>query len=178
MRQKTVVRIIIEPLAVAVVLALAVRAAVHIYSIPSASMTPTLRAGDVVLVTRYGSGHPDSGEVIVFRDPRGDELLIKRVVAVPGELVESRLGRLHIGGFTKAEPYLADVTASGAIDSQIVPADSYFVMGDNRADSIDSRSFGSIPRRLVVGRARLILWSRGGPGARGVNLDRIFKCIH
>jgi signal peptidase I len=178
MRQKTVVRIILEPLAVAVVLALAVRAAVHIYSIPSASMAPTLRAGDVVLVTRYGSGDPESGDVIVFRDPHGEELLIKRVVAVPGELVESHLGQLHIGGFTKAEPYLVDATASGAIDSQIVPAESFFVMGDNRADSIDSRSFGSIPRNLVIGRARLILWSQGEPGGRGVNLDRIFKCIH
>jgi signal peptidase I len=66
---------------------------------------------------------------------------------------------VRIGGHTLPEPYVLRTAATGAIDSQIVPADSYYVLGDNRDDSFDSRSWGFVPRTHVVGRARLVLWS-------------------
>lgn len=184
MRQKSIPRIILQPLAIAVVLALAARAAFHIFSIPSASMAPALLPGDVVLVTRYWRSSPQPGDVVVFRHPAVDDLLIKRVVAVPGDYVDSYLGRVRIGGHTKAEPYLADVTASGPIQAQLVPGESYFVMGDDRANSTDSRSLGAVPRSLIVGRARLVLWSvtpsAGTPAFHPsrLALNRIFKCVH
>src|SRR5688500_9037772 len=142
-RPKSLLRTILQPLAVAIVLAAAARAAVHIYSIPSLSMAPTLAAGDQILVTRYFRSTPERGHVIVFHSPvNADELMVKRVVALPGEQIDSRLGRVRIGGRTLPEPYLLHVAASGAIREQVVPADAYFVMGDNRESSLDSRVWG------------------------------------
>jgi signal peptidase I len=160
MRAKSMIRTVLEPLALAVALAGLARAAVHIYSIPSRSMAPTLDAGDQIVVTRYLRSQPQRGDVIVFRSPRGaEELMVKRVVAVPGDLLDSRLGRVRIGGHTLPEPYVLRPAATGAIESRIVPANCYFVLGDNRDDSVDSRSWGYVPREAVVGRARMILWS-------------------
>jgi signal peptidase I len=158
-RQKSLFRTIFEPIAISVALALLVRSALQLYSIPSASMAPTLEAGDQIVVTPYLRGEPDRGHVIIFRSPHSDELLVKRIVAVPGDLIDSRLGRVRIGGYTLAEPYLLRPAATGAIDAQLIPADSYYVLGDNRDDSLDSRSWGVVPRNRVVGRARLVLWS-------------------
>lgn len=158
-RQKSLIRTILEPIAAAVALAFLVRAAVQIYSIPSESMAPTLHAGDQIVVTRYFRGAPDRGHVVVFESPNGDELLVKRVIAVPGDLLDSRLGRVRIGGYTLAEPYVLRQAATGAIPAQLVPQSSYFVLGDNRDDSSDSRSWGVVPRERIVGRVRLVLWS-------------------
>lgn len=160
MRQKSLFRTIAEPLAVAVALGLSVRAALHIYAIPSESMAPTLTTGDQIVVTRYFRSQPQRGDVIVFESPTApDELMVKRVIAGPGELIDSRLGRVRVGGYTLPEPYLLRVATTGAVPQQVIPADSYFVMGDNREDSSDSRSWGVVPRSRIVGRARLVLWS-------------------
>ncbi|HKO56021.1 MAG TPA: signal peptidase I, partial [Thermoanaerobaculia bacterium] len=150
-KQKSTARLILEPLAIAVALALLVRHTFfRIYAIPSESMAPTLEVGDHIVVTPYRFGdQPRAGDVIVFRAPSGaDELLVKRVIAVPGDLIDSRAGRVRIGGRALPEPYLLDPAASGAIQAQIVAGDSYFVMGDNRANSSDSRSWGLVPRSL------------------------------
>jgi signal peptidase I len=157
---KSVLRTILQPLGVAIAVAIAVRSSVHIYSIPSGSMVPTLQAGDQIVVTRYFGGEPNRGDVVVFQSvTQSEDLLVKRVVAVPGDLVDSRLGRLRIGGYTVPEPYVLRQGATGAIESQIVPSGSYFVLGDNRDDSQDSRSWGFVPREKIVGQARVILWS-------------------
>jgi signal peptidase I len=159
-RPKSLFRTIAEPLAIAVALAALVRAAVHIYAIPTASMSPTLEIGDRIVVTRYLGGAPERGHVVVFRSPvDANELVVKRVIGVPGDLLDSRLGRVRIGGYLIAEPYVLREAATGAIDAQLIPRDSYYVLGDNRDDSLDSRSWGVVPRHLVVGRARLVLWS-------------------
>ncbi len=160
MRQKSLFRTIAEPLAIAIVLGMTVRAAVHIYAIPSESMAPTLTTGDQIVVTRYFRSAPERGDVIVFQSlVTPGELMVKRVIAGPGELIDSRLGRVRISGYTLSEPYVLRVATTGAVPSQLIPADSYFVMGDNREDSSDSRSWGVVPRSHVIGRARLVLWS-------------------
>lgn len=158
-------RTILRPIALAIALGFLVRAAVHIYSIPSESMAPTLAVGDQIVVTRYFGGSPERGDVVVFRSPVDAELMVKRVVGLPGDLVDSRLGRLRIGGYTLPEPYVLRQAATGAIDQQVVPQESYYVLGDNREDSLDSRSWGVVPRAMIVGRARMILWS-SPPDAR------------
>lgn len=163
-RQKSLFRTIFQPLAIAVALALVVRSAVRIYSIPSASMAPTLEAGDQIVVTHYFGGAPDRGHVIVFESPDGDELLVKRVIGVPGDLVDARLGRVRLGGYTLAEPYVRRQAATGAVSPQIVASGSYFVLGDNREESVDSRNWGLVPHERVVGRARLVLWSSAALG--------------
>lgn len=157
---KPLLRTILEPIAVAIALALLVRGAVRLYSIPSASMAPTLHRGDQIVVTPYFRGAPRRGDVVVFEwpmDPR--VLMVKRVVAVPGDMIDSRLGRVRLGGYTLTEPYVQHPASSGAIPAQVVPAGAYFVLGDNRMDSVDSRSWGVVPRERIVGRARLVLWS-------------------
>lgn len=159
-RTKSLARTVLEPIALAVGLAMLARAAVHIYAIPSASMSPTLAVGDQLVVTRYFGRTPERGHVIVFQSPLvPDELMVKRVIGMPGDLIDSRLGRVRLGTHTLAEPYVRRQAASGAIQAQIVPAGCYFVMGDNRDDSHDSRNWGVVPSDRVVGRARLILWT-------------------
>lgn len=160
---KSLVRTILQPIGVAVGVAIAVRCAVHIYSIPSASMAPTLHAGDQIVVTRYIGSEPKRGDVIVFQSPsQPDELVVKRVIGEPGDLIDSRLGRLRIGGHSVAEPYVLRQAMTGQIQPQVVPGGCYYVLGDNREESLDSRSWGVVPRERIVGRARLVLWSHLG----------------
>lgn len=170
---KSALRLVVEPLAIAIVLAFGVRAALRLYVIPSPSMVPTLVPGDHVVVTPYRfHAQPHRGDVIVFRSMRvADELMIKRVIGTPGDLVETRAGRVIVSGHAVPEPYVAAQAATGFISPQIVPADCYFVLGDNRTDSLDSRNWGVLPREMIVGRARMVLWSsnRGvGGGEWGV----------
>jgi len=158
MRAKSTARTVLQPIGIALVLAALVRGAMHIYSIPSASMAPTLAVGDRIVVTRYFASAPERGHVIVFRAADGRELLVKRVIGVPGDVVDSRVGRVRVGGHTLPEPYVLREAATGAIESQVVPGGSYFVLGDNRDESVDSRSWGVVPHDRIVGRARLVLW--------------------
>ncbi len=194
-RQKSTIRLVAEPLIVAVALAAAARAAMGIYSSPSASMEPSLEVGDHILVTPYRISAPQRGDVIVFHAPSDrSQLMVKRIIGVPGDLIDSRAGRVRIGEHTLSEPYVLRQSATGTIDAQIVPQNTFFVMGDNREDSVDSRRWGVLPANLVVGRVRLVLWSSGGgegdqaAGATTVSplrhdlastlrLDRIFKCV-
>jgi signal peptidase I len=155
--RKSLLRIIAEPIVVACVLAFAVRAVARIYSVPSASMSPTLRPGDHIIVTRYLSDRPGRGDVVVFHHPAGRDLTVKRIVGIPGDLVESREGRVRVSGRVLSEPYATD-GGSMHIAPQLVPAGHLFVLGDNREDSWDSRHWGPLPDSLVVGRARVVLW--------------------
>ncbi len=160
--KRSVARTILQPLAIAVALAMLVRLSFfQLYSIPSASMEPTLQIGDHIVVTPYHffNDPPSPGDVVVFRSTTSDELLVKRVIATAGDLISSRGGRVMIGPHTLSENYLRDPAASGSIAPQIVPANCYFVMGDNRGNSFDSRNWGPLPAELIVGRVRMVLWS-------------------
>ena len=192
-RQKSALRLVVEPLLIAVALAFAVRATLRFYTIPSSSMAPTLEAGDHIVVTPYRGQTPGRGDVIVFRAPAPAQgLVVKRVIALPGDLVEGDGGHVRISGRQIEERYaVAPATASSAIAPQVIPAGCLFVMGDNRAESFDSRHWGVLPAANVLGRARLILWS-SGDGSGGAlhaasprrddlpaprRLGRIFKWI-
>ena len=159
-REKPLYRVVGEPLLVAIVLAVAARSIVRIYAVPSASMAPTLLPGDRIVATPYVTDDPARGDVIVFRQPGAKSVTVKRVVALPGDLIDTMNGVVRIGGKAIDEPY-ASVTAD--IPPQIVPADHVFVLGDNRVESLDSRTWGPLPARLILGRARLVLWRAGSP---------------
>jgi signal peptidase I len=152
---------------VAVGLALGVRAYVaQTFFIPSLSMKPTLLVGDRILVDKlsyrlHGVGR---GDIVVFATPPrepaepGINDLVKRVIGLPGEVISSAGGRVYINGKPLAEPYLVPGTVTTDITRQKVPPNEYFVMGDNRSDSQDSRYFGPISRSLIVGRVVMRIW--------------------
>ena len=155
---------------VAVVAAFVLRGfVIQPYYIPSGSMEPTLRIGDKVLVNKlsYDLHAIHRGDVIVFKKPPNDYTpnikdLIKRVIGLPGETISASGGSVYIDGRRLNEPWLPKgVTTEGLAQPVHIPAGEYFVMGDNRGDSADSRMIGPISKNLVVGRAFLIVWPLG-----------------
>ncbi len=155
--------------ALAAVLAVLIRVLVVApFYVPSGSMRPTLEPGDYVLANRfvYYLHPPRRGDVIVFRYPRDERWdFVKRVIGLPGDVVEERGGRLWVNGAPVAEPYV--LRASGGVPwipqqgSWRVPPGRLFVLGDNREASLDSRFWGAVDGKNVIGKAFLIYWSRG-----------------
>ena len=149
----------------ALVVALIVKATVlQAFYIPSESMTPTLKVGDRVLVNKlsYHVHAVHRGDVVVFKRPPKEEDpnvrdLIKRVIALPRETIEARGGSVYIDGRRLDEAYVHGAPTEN-VPKQVVPANHYWVMGDNRTNSRDSRVFGAIPRSLIVGRAFVRVW--------------------
>ena len=133
------------------------------------SMEPTLRDGERLLVDKltYRFREPRRGEVVVFRVP-GDpsRRFIKRLIGLPGDVVEFRDGRVLLNGQVLDEPYASGPTRGPQVP-EVVPPGRYFVLGDNRANSEDSRfqEVGFVPRRYLVGRAVWVFWppNRAGP---------------
>ena len=135
-------------------------------AVPTGSMSPTLRAGDHVLVNKlaYRFGEPRRRDLVVLRSASG-ELLLKRVVGVGGDSVGVEDGVLHVNGRAVREPFvdrrLVDSVYFGPVR---VPGGAVFVMGDRRSNSVDSRTFGPVPRDRVVGRVDLRIWPPGRAG--------------
>lgn len=130
--------------------------------VSGASMRPTLAPGQRVLVFKLGSTY-ERGDLVVFRNPDSpDDLLVKRVLALPREELEGHGGKLYVGQFVIAEPYALAGTTLGDLAPATVPADHYYLVGDNRAESIDSRAFGAVDRRLVLGKVVMSLWAPEG----------------
>ena len=174
--------------------------------VPSGSMRPTILEGDVVLVNRLAYqvklpltdvvlarlDEPRRGDVVTFSSPRDGTRLIKRLVGLPGDVIELRDDRLWVNGVAATYTPLADVRERvGAAGIEVpalrlrerqggtertvqvlagvparrdfgpvrVPADHYFMLGDNRDDSADSRFIGAVPRALLIGRASRVLVS-------------------
>jgi len=131
------------------------------FYIPSESMENTLLKGDRVLVNRfiYRFTEPKPGDVVVFHPPSSPkEDYIKRVVAVAGDTVEVRDGKLYVNGVAKDEPYLKEQFIEGDYPEEKVPPDSFWAMGDNRNQSGDSRVFGPVELNKILGKAFMIYW--------------------
>jgi len=184
---------------IAIVVAIVVKTfVVQAFYIPSESMVPTLEVGDRVFVNKfvYDIGDVGRGDVIVFENPnstalpdRGviggfvhwlgegigfaqpeDEDFIKRVIGLPGEVVEFRDNVVYIDGEALEEPYLTEQarTLNGDGMRFVVPPDSLFVMGDNRGNSADSRyGLGYVPLDKVIGRAFVVIWPPSHLGGLG-----------
>jgi signal peptidase I len=135
------------------------------FRIPSESMVPTLKPGDQALVNKL-SGEPHRGDLIAFHAPRTGEILLKRVVATGGQRVGIEDGVLVVDGRRQRERYAdPDAIDSVYFGPITVPRGDVFVLGDNRANSEDSRNFGPVPADRVIGRATAIVWP---PGRWGV----------
>ncbi len=164
--------------AIAIAIALAIQAyIVKPYRVPTPSMANTVKAGDRVLIDRVLYGHRDivRGEIVVFQggEAVGDQVLLKRVVGLPGDTLAVEDGRLTVNGVPAEDGYVRrvddapEVTQPGpaAPDAPwslqtpyVVPDGFYYVLGDNRTDSYDSRFWGPIPRTAIIGRAMAVYW--------------------
>lgn len=143
--------------------------------VPSKSMAPTLQPKDRMLTNKlaYDLTNPGRGDLVVFRgvEENKKERLVKRVVGLPGDVVHVDRGVLKVNGDPQTEPYVSketqgDTQKRGAkappgvrtFGPMFVPEDHVFVMGDNRANSHDSRYFGPVPRENLIGEASLRFW--------------------
>ena len=145
------------------------------FYVKGASMEPNYHNNEYLIINEiaYRLRDPMRGEIVVFRYPRNPrEFFIKRVIGLPGETIEVTGGKVilfnteHPNGLTLEEDYLGDVGTYGK-DRVTLGEQEYFVMGDNREESLDSRSFGAIHRSDVIGR----VWVRGLPLSRISTFD-------
>jgi signal peptidase I len=171
-RKKSVLREYVEAILVAVLLALLIRTfVVQAFKIPSGSMIPALLVGDHILVNKfvYRFTDPKRGDVIVFKYPVDESRdFIKRIIAVGGEDLHIKDQKIYVN-CTPPEPSCRPIDdpwgkwddrfGAGESTSVKVPPDSYFVMGDNRNNSQDSRYWGFVKREKIKGRAFLVYWS-------------------
>jgi len=155
--------------------------ALETFYVPTGSMSPTIAPGDRILVNKLSSVRSDlhRGDIIVFKRVAADTAppatpdLVKRIIGLPGDTVQADGSRILIDGKPLAEPWLPRLTgecreSAYQIPRTVVPPGDYFVMGDCRGDSYDSREWGTVPRSNVIGRVLLVIWQDGHPWLRGV----------
>ncbi|MDP2278944.1 MAG: signal peptidase I [Nitrospirota bacterium] len=168
----------------ALILAMLIRTfIIQAFKIPSGSMIPTLLVGDHILVNKFLYGtkipfsgkrvlmfkKPEKGDIIVFKYPENPSKdFIKRVVAIEGDVIESKNKMIHVNGNKVNEPYAQHTDSSmrpmgieprDNFGPVIVPKNKYFVMGDNRDQSYDSRYWGYVDIKDVKGKALILYWS-------------------
>ena len=183
-KKKSVFREYVEAIGIAILLALFIRTfVIQAFKIPSGSMLPTLLIGDHLLVNKFIYGirvpfsgkilvplkDPKSGDIIVFKFPKDRSIdYIKRVVGEPGDKIEVKNKKLYRNGKLAEDPY-AHYTSTVVLPGSVSPKDNfgpitvpegkYFVMGDNRDNSSDSRFWGFVETNDVLGKAMIIYWS-------------------
>jgi signal peptidase I len=202
--RKSTMREYFESVCIAVILALFVRTfVVQAFKIPTGSMENNLLIGDHLIVNKFVYAPTASalertllpidpirrGDIIVFKYPKEpDRDFVKRVIGLPGETIEMRRKKIYINGKPLDEPYVHfmyplpdDAPDTGSGDLQVnygpvvVPSEFYFMMGDNRDNSEDSRYWGFMPRSYVKGKALFIYFSLGDMGVRW---SRMLHMIH
>ncbi|MFC1743817.1 signal peptidase I [Candidatus Riflebacteria bacterium] len=131
----------------------------QIYCIEGTSMEPTLRSKFWVLVNPLKPlmKFPERNEIIVFKLNKSNDILIKRLIGLPGERIEFYEGKLYIDGVPSRENF-SHLSTFEDFDSYTIPTGHVLVIGDNRSSSMDSRSFGAIPIRNIFGTGSMILW--------------------
>ena len=139
---------------------------VQTFYIPSGSMEPTLQIGDRIVVSKLSVewGTINRGDILVFKAPPSEHCgapvtdLVKRVIGLPGDTLTSKGNTIYINGKALKETWTHYEPLTPAIGKVVVPANHYFMMGDNHPDSCDSRFWGSIPRSDVIGKAFIKIW--------------------
>ena len=189
-KTKSIYREYGEAIVIAVILALFIRTyVVQAFKIPSGSMIPTLQIGDHILVNKfiYRFGKPKREDIIVFKYPKDPSRdFIKRLIGLPGDTLEIRDKKVYINEKPLTEPYTIH---QGTDDSVYVPVNRdnfgpitipdgyFFMMGDNRDCSLDSRFWGLLKEDLIKGKAFIIYWSWNSD-SHWVRWNRFAKILH
>ena len=159
-RRSHLLREIVETVLLTAAIFLVVNAATGRFRIEGDSMEPNLHSGEYVLIDKvsYLLHPPERGDVVVFTPPNKDRDYIKRVIGLPGDTVEIKGGQVYVNGVVLDEPYLQSLINTNDMLALTVDEGRYFVLGDNRTNSEDSRVFGPITPQSMVGRAWLVYW--------------------
>ena len=181
---RALIRELIETVILALLIFLGLQFSIQNFRVEGLSMQPTLEEGQYVLVNKlvylrlapqdlsnllpfvnsdreevvFPFSAPSLGDVIIFhfpRDPNRD--FVKRVIGVPGDVVEIKQGRVFLNGEEIDEPYITRPDR-GSMAPRSIPANSFFVLGDNRRASNDSRDWGTVPAENIIGRAWVSYW--------------------
>ena len=157
---KALIRDVLETILLTLIIYWGVRLGVQNFRVEGLSMEPSLHSHQYLIVSKvtYRFADPQRGDIVVFRfphDPSRD--FIKRIIALPGEAVEVRSGRVLINGQALEEPYVHDPPLY-SYPRRIVPPGEYFVLGDNRNNSSDSAAWGWLPGEYVIGKGWFSYW--------------------
>ena len=166
----------LETLLLAVFIFFAIRLVCQNFRVQGPSMHPNLQSSELVLVSKlsYLRSSPSRGDVIVFRKPGGKrEDLVKRVVGLPNEVIEVRVGRVFVNGLELDEGAYISRLGHSIAPPQRIPEGSYFVLGDNRSVSEDSRKFGPVPAGAIVGKVWIIYWPLAKIGVFPIHIPSV-----
>lgn len=151
---------IIGTLLAGVVIFVLINISVQYSVVEGPSMEPNLHDGQRLLINKIAYSHPQRGDVITFPPPHianPEDDFIKRIIGLPGETIEIKDGVVYINGSPLDEPYIVD-NAGINMPLTVVPDGQYFVLGDNRGNSSDSRGGWTVPEEDIVGKAWLSVW--------------------
>ena len=153
-------RQILGTLIMAIVIFLLLQTTVQSCVVVGCSMEPNFHEGQRLLINKavYHFREPERGDVIVFHPPTTQQAdFIKRIIALPGDTIEIRMGTVFVNGSQLGEPYIKD-PPSYTLHQQKIREDEYFVLGDNRNNSSDSHTGWTVPRQNIIGKAWLSIW--------------------
>jgi signal peptidase I len=181
------VREVIETVVLTILMFLVIRFAVQNFNIEGTSMEPSLHNQELILVDKwtYLFRPPARGDVIVFiAPPQPSQDYIKRVIGIPGDTITIQNTTVIVDGVTLKETYVDPNNQGNMYDyknihNTIIPPNDYFVLGDNRKGSSDSRDWGFVPRQNIIGRAALVYWplQQDNDGFLP-NVSSVFASVH
>ena len=180
-------REIIETVVLTLLMFLVIRFAIQNFNVDGTSMEPNLHNTELILVDKwtYLFHPPTRGDVIVFKAPPHPDMdYVKRVIGIPGDLITIQNTTVIVDGVTLNETYVdprnqGNLFAYKKIVNMVVPQGDYFVLGDNRAVSSDSRDWGFVPKANIIGRAAFVYWPLGQNNNGFLpNVSAVFARVH
>jgi signal peptidase I len=179
------VREIVETAVLTVLMFVIINLAVQNYDVSGPSMEPSLHDQERIMVDKvsYLFHSPARGDVIVFAaPPTPNESYVKRIIALPGDVISVDGTAVIVNGVTLSETYVDPAMQGNSyapIVNRVVPPNAYFVLGDDRRNSSDSRAWGFVPRANIVGRATLVYWPFGQDNTGFLpNVSTVFANVH
>ncbi len=186
-KRHRLVREVIETGVLTLLMFLVIHSAVQNFNVDGHSMEPNLHDRELILVDKwtYLFHAPTRGDVIVFiAPPQPSDFYVKRIIGLPGDVITINNGVPMVNGVSLKEFYVNPTSMGATLGDQpynktIVPPDDYFVLGDNRVGSSDSRTWGFVPRKNIMGRATLVYWPLGQDNDGLLpNVSRVFASVH